>query len=191
MSRGMMVALSILLLPSVSTADPRDLDVFTSFEIGDTGPIFGDPPDTATFVGGSSMFVGNFSLYHSGSRSWQTPSSTKTTIDFETPAAVVEFFALDKLSPDAVITTFDADGFVIDSLNLTSSFPSLDFSNPFQFSGEIGSIEIDNPGGGNTWLDDFGYTTVPEPSALSAGLACLLALAWVATIRRRESWLRG
>ena len=124
-------------------------------------------------------------------RSWQTPSSTKTTINFETPAAVVEFFALDTLSPDAAIRAFDADGFVIDSLNLASSFPSLDFSNPFQFSGEIGSIEIDNPSGGDAWLDDFGYTTVPEPSALSAGLACLLALAWVARIRRRESWLCG
>lgn len=159
----------VALMASRAAADPRNLDTFTSFEPPDTGPVFGTGAATAEFTGGSALTVGSPSLYHSGDFSWQTPAGVTTLIQFDTPASVVELFALDTGTPDATIFALDPDNQIVSQIDLTGSFssPMNDFSNPLQFTGIISRLEIQNPGGGPVWTDDFGFSVIPEPSCLA------------------------
>jgi hypothetical protein len=159
----------VALLAPHATADPRSLDTFTSFEPPDTGPVFGMGSATAQFTGGSALTTGIEDLYHSGDFSWQTPAGVTTVVQFNTPASVVELFALDTETPDASIVAFGQNNQIISQVNLTGSFssPMNDFSNPLQFTGTISRLEVRNPGGGPVWTDDFGFSVIPEPSCLA------------------------
>ena len=92
MRRYVLAVLAILSVTQLAFSDPTTLDVFTSFESGDLGPTFGSSPVSATFLGGASVFEGVPSLYHEGIRSWRIDAGTATTINFETPVSIVEFF---------------------------------------------------------------------------------------------------
>lgn len=185
------MCLLLLLLDTTSRsaiADPRALDEFTSFEPADTGPVFGSGTTTAVFTGGGAAVIGIPSLYHSGSYSWEVPSGTTTQIDFSTPAAVVEFFALDSGVADATIRAFNPQGGEVGFLGLTNSFssPPGNFSNPLIFSGAIAQLVIENPGGGSAWIDDFGFSVVPEPGSAVLLLAGMVLLESRTCGRRRR-----
>jgi hypothetical protein len=173
-----------LLAPQQANADPRDLERFTSFELGDLGPDFDAPNGTASFSGGASARIGVRSLYHSGARSWRVPANGGTTIIFDPPAKVVELMALDQSGNNATMTARTADDIVIDSIDLTGSFPSpmAVFTNPYRFENTIDGVAtlVVTNGSGDAWLDSFGFTPVPEPTAGAASLTALLALAGLA-----------
>ncbi len=156
------------LVSGLASANPMNLDVFTSFEVGDMGPTFGTSPVTATFVGGASVFEATPGLYHDGIRSWRTDAGSMTSIQFETPASIVEFYALDVGAADAVVTAFDPAGGVIgDAIHLTNEFPGpmMQFDSPYSISGvgPIGALVLSNPGGGASYLDSFGFSALVEP----------------------------
>ena len=181
-----------LLAPQQASADPRDLERFTSFELGDLGPDFDAPNGTASFSGGASTRLGILSLYHSGVRSWRVPANVGATIIFDPPAEVVELMALDQSGNNATMTARTADDIVIDSIELTGSFPSPMgvFTNPYRFEDTIDGVAtlVVTNGSGDAWLDSFGFTPVPEPTAGAASLTTLLVLAGLA---RRTGARRG
>ena len=185
------------LAPQQASADPRDQERFTSFELGDVGPVFDAENGSASFSGGASARIGVFSLYHDGVRSWRVPANGETSITFEPPAEVVELMALDQSGNNATMTARTAAGVLIGSIDLTGSFPSPMgvFTEPFRFEDTIDGVAtlVITNGSGDAWLDSFGFTPVPEPSADAASLMALLALAGLA--RRsgaaRPSRMRG
>ncbi len=158
------VSAVLLLNTAAALADPRQLEVFTSFEPPDTGPVFGSQPVSATFSGGSARIVGNPSLYHTGSFSWEVPAGVTTVVQFSGLAETVEFFSLDTCTINASVAAFDANEGQIGELFLTGSFssPPGNFSNPLQFTGAIAKLEFRNPGSGSAWIDDFGFSPLPE-----------------------------
>ncbi len=169
------------LIPQEASADPRDLEGFTSFELGDLGPVFDAENGTASFSGGASARIGVLSLYHDGVRSWRVPANGETSITFDPPAEVVELMALDQSGNNATMTALTAAGLVIGSLDLTGSFPSPMgvFTDPYRFEDTVDGVAtlVVTNGSGDAWLDSFGFTPVPEPTAGAASLTALLALA--------------
>ena len=176
------------LTPREASADPRDLERFTSFELGDLGPVFDAENGTASFSGGASARIGVFSLYHDGVRSWRVPANGETSITFDPPAEVVELMALDQSGNNATMTARTAAGVLIGSIDLTSSFPSPMgvFTDPYLFEDTIDGVAtlVITNGSGDAWLDSFGFMPVPEPTAGAASLTVLLSLVGLA--RRRE-----
>ena len=172
------------LSPQEALADPRDLEGFTSFELGDLGPVFDAENGTASFSGGASARIGVLSLYHDGVRSWRVPANGETSITFDPPAEVVELMALDQSGNNASMTARTATGVVIGSIDLTASFPSPMgvFTDPYRFEDTLDGIAtlVVTNGSGDAWLDSFGFTPVPEPSAGARSLTALLALAVLA-----------
>lgn len=184
---ALFTALSFLVASSAG-ADPRDLERFTSFELGDTGPLFEGETGSASFSGGASLRVGILSLYHDGVRSWQVPANGQTTISFDPPAEFVELMALDQSGNNATMTARTQAGLLIGTIDLDGSFPSPmgDFSNPYVFEDSIdgvGTIVVAN-GSGAAWLDSFGFTPLPEPGTAVSALASLLALYALSRARR-------
>ena len=89
---------------------------------------------------------------------------------------------------DAIVTAFDLSGAAVGApISLTGSFPGPmdDFSMPLVFEGlgPIGSIELDNPAGGVTYVDSFGFGAVPESSSLLTA-----TVAFVAMLTMRRKW---
>ncbi len=187
---ALFTALSFLVASSAG-ADPRDLERFTSFELGDTGPLFEGDTGSASFSGGASLRVGILSLYHSGVRSWQVPANGQTTISFDPPGEVVELMALDQSGNNATMTARTPDGLLIGTIDLDGSFPSPmnDFSSPYQFADSIdgiGAIVVTN-GSGDAWLDSFGFTPLPEPDTTASAVASLLVLCGLSWARRART----
>jgi hypothetical protein len=188
--RGALLALTALYLAAfAASADPRDQERFTSFEGADTGPVFAAENGSASFVGGAALFVGNGALYHDGVRSWQVPANGETTVSFDPPAEIVELMALDQSGNNATMTARTAGGALIDSIDLTGSFPSPkgDFTSPYRFEdGTLGiaSLVVTN-GSGDAWLDSFGFTPLPEPGAGVLSATTLLVLAGLVQRRGR------
>lgn len=172
------------LSPQQAIADPRDLEGFTSFESGDLGPVFDAENGTASFSGGASASIGAFSLYHDGFRSWRVPANGETSITFDPPVEVVELMALDQSGNNATMTARTAAGVLIGSIDLTVSFPSPMgvFTDPYRFEDTLDGVAtlVVTNGSGDAWLDSFGFTPLPEPSAGAASLTALLALAGLA-----------
>lgn len=171
-------------------AAPEDQDVFTDFETINTsvGEEFsiGTSPEAATFGGdGFSGVAGIGELYFSGVRAWMINPGGTGTIDFETNAATVEFWTRLRTGADgsSVYTAYDDADQVIDTQTISTpgAFQLL------SFSGNIDRIEIVNNAtmAGDRLMnsiDNFGYTTVPEPSSLMLGLAAFAS----AIVARRK-----
>ena len=150
--------------PGAVSAAPQDQEVFTDFEtIEATDFSIGSGDVTATFTGGFSGFAGIGELYNSGIRAWMVNPGNTGEIQFETNAAVVDFFARTRSIADgpSVLTAFDSQGQVVDSVTLTPG-------NPFEeviFTGSIARIEFANNATAacttcmNT-IDDFGFSPV-------------------------------
>jgi hypothetical protein len=158
MTRTVSLVAVALLTASLAAADPRDLDTFTSFEEGQQqGPAIGTEPERASFVGGQAQSESKGAIPHDGSWAFEIPATNTLQITFETSAATVEFFALDDdVDPDAFVEAFDEMNDQIGTrINLSTMYssPPGDFSNPITFTGEVKTISVVNPAGGNAWLE--------------------------------------
>ncbi len=168
---------------------PPNLEVFTDFEdiLADGTDQFvgsftiGESSRSATFTGGSVGGLTSFTqLYHSPENFWSITNGLTATINFETPARDVQFYAANLALDDGNIDVFDTEG------NLITSVPMLpDNINPdeivnpiyFRFNslelgapGGIGKIELsDNEallssiGTSITSIDDFSFTPIEVP----------------------------
>ena len=165
---------------------PPNLEIFTDFEaIVPAGSdqfvgsfTIGESPKSATFQGGSVGGLTSFTqLYHSPENFWSITNGLTATINFETPARDVQFYAANLALEDGKIEVFDTEG------NLLTDVPKLpDNINPdeiinplfYRFNalelgapGGIGKIElIDNEdilstfGSSITSIDDFSFNPI-------------------------------
>jgi hypothetical protein len=188
-----LLALPLFAAPAV--AAPQDLDFFTDFEDIDPNTNAGDiitvgvSPETAD-LGGDAFagVVGDFSLYFSGIRAWMVLPGGTGTINFETLAVQVEFFATAHPSAGSttVITAFDEFDAVIGApvtLNPGAGFQLV------SFTGEIDHIDVvNNDGSQMNGIDDFGFTPVPEAGGT---LMLLSGVAFLAALGRSRSFMNN
>jgi len=183
-------------LLSTAKAAPQDQDFFEDFE-GIPNTTTGDPfslgsaPDSASLSGNAfAGFASEQELYHSGIRAWMVLENSVGLIEFpDNNAAVVEFFIRTHPSADGdtIVTAFDDFDQIIGSpITIVGGFfdPTGDGFTLVSLSGSIDRIEIaNNATNFMNGLDDFGFTTVPEPSSLVLGAIAIVAS--LATRRRR------
>ncbi len=137
----------------------------TSFEFSDSGTFsIGQAPFTATFSGGRAQTVGNSAYYHSGRFSWHVPNGGSALVSFETPADIVDFWFRDtRGAASSSYRVIDASDAVIASGNGGQSFVNVRVTRS-GMQARIARVEFDSSGGGDTVVDDFGYTaTANEP----------------------------
>jgi len=132
-------------------------DFFSNFQ---TAPNLGDftlfpSPNSVTFTGGFTQTQGNFSLYHSGTKSFMVTQGNTATITFETPAASVTLWLIDQ-SNSSVLTVRDQNNQVISTFNATTSFVQVNVSP--ECGKSVGSMTLQNNGNGMAVIDDFGFT---------------------------------
>lgn len=154
---------SLLLLAVFFSKPVHSETFFTSFEFTNRGTFsIGEVPFTATFSGGAAQTVGNAAYYHSGRFSWHVPSAGIADVTFETPVEVVDFWFRDTngatSSSYRIIDTNDA---IIGSGKGTQSFVNVELARSGAQT-RIARIVYESVGGGDTVVDDFGYT-VTEP----------------------------
>jgi len=181
------VGIAAVALASAAWSAPEDQDVFTDFETINTSTGVPFMVGSAEFSGDAfSGVAGIGELYRSGSHAWMVNPEGTGIIDFgDMNAASVEFWARIRSGADgsSTYTSFDEGGSMIQAV-------TIDTPGAFQlvsFSGDIDHITVVNNAtvaGGDRLMnsiDDFGYTTVPEPTSLVLlGLGGLLL-----TCRRR------
>jgi hypothetical protein len=185
------LSLCLALIAVTARAAPEDQDVFTDFEdivqntaVGEIINV-GSSPDLASFSGDAfAGFIGVGQFYHSGVRSWMVTTNGTGVIDFETDAGVVEFWttAHSAANGNTVITAFDALDIMVGPPVVIT--PGSGFQ-LVSFAGAIASIEVVNDASNQmNGIDDFGFTSVPEPSgpAMWFSGAVLLTL-----LRRRRT----
>ncbi len=163
-----LLALTLLAAPAASL--PQDQTVFTSFEEIDPNTAVGELivvgvwPNSANLTGDAfAGVIGDFSLYHSGLKSWMVVTNGTGVITFEIDAAVVEFYAkvLSLAMRSTVITAFDAFGVIV-GVPVTVS-PGTGWQ-LISLSGAIARIEVENLDKRQmNAIDDFGFTPVPDP----------------------------
>jgi hypothetical protein len=150
---------SILLASSAAYAE----SFFTSFEFSNSGTFsIGDTPLSATFSGGSAQTVGVAAYYHSGRFSWHVPSAGMANVTFETPVESVNFWFRDTNgAASSSYQFFDTNGTIIRSGNGSQSFVNVGLERS-ESQTRIARLKFSSVGGGDTVVDDFGYT-VTEP----------------------------
>ena len=166
---------------------PGDQDVFTGFEgISTTAPDpfhIGAVPEQASFSGDAfSGVLGQTALYFNGSFSWMIQPNGTGRIDFDRNAAVVEFWARTNpgASQDLTIRALNDAG---QQLGGEVTLTQPEAWQLVSFAGNIDHILVDNPDAAMAAIDDFGFTSVPEPAA-GVGLVALVLLAH-GRLRRR------
>jgi len=170
-------------LLAAGAAEAQTFDVFTSFEFEDTDGEFtvGESPITATFLNGEAKSIGAPALYQTGLNSWMVDAGQIGTIEFETPASLVDVWLRDQLPDvDSVMTFFSPGGDVL----TTFEGDFVEWTHVVVDDvGPIGSITLQNNAGagGYTVLDDFGFNAVPAPGAVA-----LLGAGAIASSRRRR-----
>jgi hypothetical protein len=121
-------------------------------------------PNSANFTGDAfAGVIGDFSLYHSGLKSWMVVTNGTGVISFEIDAAVVEFYAkvLSLAMRSTVITAFDAFGVIVGAPVTVSPGTGWQL---ISLSGAIARIEVENLDKRQmNAIDDFGFTPVPDP----------------------------
>ena len=171
--------------------------VSTNFEEFSPNTVVGEPftigttPERATFSGkafAGQEFIGE--LYYSGSRAWMVESRGTGIIEFETNASEVTFWARTRslATRTTEISAFDSMDQQIGSTVV------LNAPDPFQlvsFSGNIAWIKVFNKD--VTYMnavDDFTFTTIPEPSTFVLGLLGMAALIGYRRLNQRSRWMR-
>jgi len=180
------VSAALLLASTVAWAAPQNQQVYTNFNnMSSTDFTIGTSPNSAHFTGGEAAFRGIFELYHFGISndvySWFVDAGDTGTIQFETNAAIVEFYGRRRTGStvDGTLTAFDDNGDVITSASLLGGDWQF-----FSWTGSIDHITFTNNDPTQTAaLDDFGFTVVPEPSFAAA---LLVGAGLLSTVRRRR-----
>jgi hypothetical protein len=139
----------------------------------------GAPPNSANFTGGVSQSVGNFSLYHSGTRAWMVASGGTGTIQFERPASLTRLWTRDSATTvDGLVTLWGEDDQVLGTLDVVSaSWTFVDFTG----MGLVDRITLENVNGtAGSWtvIDDFAATILPGDANGDATVDGLDYLAW-------------
>jgi glucose/arabinose dehydrogenase len=132
----------------------------------------GQESDTVTFSNGEAKSIGNFSLYHSGTRSWMIDSGQVGVIELSNPANSIIFFFRDQnASVSSVLKIFDAADNELNSFNGTTSWTEVNLTNT-----SVSRITLQNNGGsGYTVIDDFSAETTvaneasPNPAPILEG----------------------
>ena len=140
----------------------------TSFEPVDVAPnttdfTLGTAPDSAHFTGGIVLTVGNPVAYRTGLYAWAILNQgTVGTIDFDNPASLVSFYAINLFGGTSVVDVFDQADVNVGSVTITgtdmmnnNSFVTLI---PADFGAvAIGKLTVTNlsAGGNQVWIDDF------------------------------------
>lgn len=172
-------AVFVALCGTAALALPEDQAVFTDFEgISSTDFVVGSSPASAHFSGGLSDFLGIFELYHSGLYAWMIDPQEFGLIEFETDAAVVEFYARNAsfATQPTLIVAMDEHHEVVDSHQIDQN----EAWELVTLRGVIDHIEVYNfDTEAMNSIDDFGFTPVPEPGTLA-----LLGVVGAAVIRR-------
>ena len=158
---------------------------FAEFGVGDglTEPlVIGTSPNTATFEGGSIVFVsGSNEVVRSLPHSYALINGDVATITFETPAYEIDFFGgsivtSSSTDPDGSIEVYDTnDNLLTTILNLESDITP-DFKPSFI---TLNAVELGAPGGisrlvikddpdinplfSRTGVDDIGFTPIGAP----------------------------
>ncbi len=164
---------------------------FAEFGVGDglTEPlVIGTSPNTATFEGGSIVFVsGSAEVVRSLPHSYTLINGDVATITFETPAYEIDFFGgsivtSSSTDPDGSIEVYDTnDNLLTTILNLESDITP-DFKPAFI---TLNAVELGAPGGisrlvikddpdinplfSRTGVDDIGFTPIGAPGTGSEG----------------------
>jgi hypothetical protein len=181
--------LALALFAAPAAALPEDQTVFTSFEGITTAPeqpfVVGVSPDSAEFTGDAfSASLGIPALYHFGFWSWMVVANDTGMctgmctgmITFKTDADIVEFYARVRNNAigSTVITAFDGLDVIVDGPVIVAPGTGWQL---ISLNGGIAWIEVVNLDGSlMNGIDDFGFTPLPEPSAvltLASGAALL------------------
>lgn len=171
--------------------------VFTDFEEFSPNTVVGVPftigttPERATFSGkafAGREFIGE--LYYSGSRAWMVEPRGTGIVEFETNASEVSFWARTRslATRTTEISAFDSMDQQIGSTVV------LNAPDPFQlvsFSGNIARIEVFNKDVTHmNAIDDFTFTTIPEPSTFVLGLLGMVVLIGYRRLNQRSRSMR-
>jgi hypothetical protein len=184
------VATLCLLQVSPVQAEPESQEFFTSFEEFDPNTVPGVPfdigaaPDLALFGGNAfAGFLATPALYRTGFRSWMVQADSLGTIDFPMIAAEVEFYVvvLGGATSPTFVAAFDPLAQQIGTTVVID--PGAGFQ-LVRFVGPVASIAVDNPAGQMNAVDDFGFTSLPEPGLAPAAMAGAILLV---QLRRRRS----
>lgn len=153
--RAKLLLYPLLLIPACALAQTFS----TSFETSNTGTFsIGQPPLTASFVGGSSKTIGNSAYYHSGLFSWHVPSGGMASVNFNTPVDRVDFWLRDTAGASTSnYRIVDSGNSIIASGNGSQSFVNVIVSRSGSQT-RIDRIEFTSNGGGDTVVDDFSYS---------------------------------
>ena len=169
-----LAVLSIGLLVAASSASAQ-VNLFTSFEppgipLGSTDFTIGTPPDTAHFTGGVANSIGNFAAYRSGIAAWgvTTPNGVGT-IDFDNPASVVSFWAVNLGGGAGFVQVFDNSDVLVGTIPITGTNmmndPPITFTAAQFGAAGIGKVTITNTAGlfDQVWIDDLSATVQALP----------------------------
>jgi hypothetical protein len=188
---SLLSSLGLPLLAAPAAAVPEELPVFTSFEnvipnsaVGEI-LVFGSSPTTAEF--GGDAFAGRLfvaALYHSGVRSWMVQGNGLGVIEFvTTDATLVEFWARVRSAAtgNTVITAFDALDVIVDGPVTISPGTGWQL---VSLTGSIARVDVVNLDANEiNGIDDFGFSTLPEPGA---AMTLIWGVALLGVIGRRR-----
>ncbi len=179
------------------TDKPSNNTVYTRFEEFSVGAgimdpiVIGTSPNTVTFDGGSIIirFTCGCSTMHSHSQAYAIPNGEEFTVNFETPAYEVDFYAQNSImvrepfDPDGSFEVYDTNDNLIGTFTNFESALDPQFK-PFFFT--LNAVELGAPGGisrlvfkddptvntggfSTTGIDDFGFTPIGAPGTSTEG----------------------
>lgn len=149
----------VVVLISFLSRSALAVDVSTGFEgISQSSFVVGTSPISATFTGGVSQTAVKPGLYHGGIFSWHINGNNTGIVDFENGVNAVEFWI--KGAPGAspaAVRVIDENQSIILTENSRTSFSMVNLARSNDES-LIARIEVENTGGADIVIDDFGFS---------------------------------
>ncbi|MCH7905482.1 MAG: hypothetical protein IH944_13080 [Armatimonadetes bacterium] len=157
-----------------ASSSSAQVNLFTSFEpptipLGSTDFTIGTPPDTAHFTGGIATSIGNFNAYRSGIAAWGVTTPNQVgTCDFDNPASIVSFWAVNLGGSAGFVQVFDNSDVLIATIPIIGTNMMVDPPMTFtaaQFGATgIGKFTITNGPGrfDQVWIDNLSATVQAE-----------------------------
>ena len=177
MKRTYIAALAILALSSIFGCGGRTgilapvfIALSTSFEpadwaLGTTDFTDGTAPESAHFTNGITLTIGVPNAYRSGIASWGVLNpSAVATIDFDTPATMVAFYAINAGGASGVVNVFDENDVLIPAAtvnivetNMMMNSSLVSFTAAALGVTGISKVTVTNSSGvgHQVWIDEF------------------------------------